>query len=73
MQQGSARPTEILTALGIVAGEHDRGIRRTEVEWDIELTGPTQWPAAPERNQFGQEENNGNRPSGQEDTQEQTS
>jgi radical SAM-linked protein len=74
VQQRSARPVEILTALGLATGEYNHGIRRTEVEWDVELTGPTQWPAAPERNEFGQEEEeNGNRPSGQEDAQEQTS
>jgi radical SAM-linked protein len=72
VQQRAARPAEILTALGLDASEHQHCIRRSEVEWDIELTGPPQRPATPERNQVGKEEN-GTSPPGQEDTQEETS
>lgn len=71
-QQRSARPSEILTALGLAADHYNHRVRRTEVEWDIELTGPTQRPAAPERKRLGKEEE-GDHPSGNEDAQEESS
>lgn len=71
-QQRSARPSEILTALGLAADRYNHRVRRTEVEWDIELTGPTQRPAAPERKRLGKEQED-DHPSGTEDAQEETS
>ena len=71
-QQRSARPSEILTALGLAADRYNHRVRRTKVEWDIELTGPTQRPAAPERKRLDKEQEDGH-PSGKEDAQEKTS
>ena len=71
-QQRSARPSEILTVLGLAADRYNHRVRRTKVEWDIELTGPTQRPAAPERKRLDKEEEDGH-PSGKEDAQEKTS
>jgi radical SAM-linked protein len=70
--QRSARPSEILTALGLAGDRYNHRVRRTKVEWDIELTGPTQRPAAPERKRLGKEQED-DHPSGKEDTQEEPS
>jgi radical SAM-linked protein len=71
-QQRSARPAEILTVLGLPADRYNHRVRRTEVEWDIELKGPTQRPAAPERKKFGKKEEDDDS-SGREDAQKETS
>ncbi|MBU0639714.1 MAG: TIGR03936 family radical SAM-associated protein [Planctomycetes bacterium] len=54
--QRTARPSELITELGLAAEEHNHRVRRAEVTWDIELTGPTARPAALERISLGQEE-----------------
>ncbi len=48
-QQGSARPSEILTAFGLAAEEYNHQLRRAAVQWDMELAGPIAGPAAHER------------------------
>ena len=52
-QQGSARPAEILTALGLAADEYSHRLRRTAVQWDMELAGPASGPVAHERKTLG--------------------
>lgn len=54
--QVTARPTEILTALDLAAEEYGHRVRRTAVEWDIVLTGPTARPAIEERKPLGKTE-----------------
>jgi len=53
--QGSARPAEVLTALGLAPDEYSHRLRRTAVQWDIELSGPPTGPAAHERKPLEQE------------------
>jgi radical SAM-linked protein len=52
----SARPVEILTALGLPPGEYNHRVRRVQVEWDIELGGPEPRPPSAERNNLAQAE-----------------
>jgi len=56
VDQQSARPTEILTALRLPADVYGHGVRRVEVEWDMALAGPQSWPAGTERNDVGHQE-----------------
>lgn len=49
-QQRTARPSEILTELGLAADAYQHRVRRTGVQWDCEPTGPAYGPAADERN-----------------------
>ena len=54
--QRTARPIELLTALSLPSTEYGHRIRRVQVEWDIELAGPTGRSPSAERNNVGQEE-----------------
>jgi len=54
-QQRTARPSEILTELGLAASCGHR-LRRGAVQWDIELPGPCVGPALHERKPLDQEE-----------------
>lgn len=54
--QCTARPAEILTELGLAADVYNHRVRRTEVTWDIELSGRGVRPAAPEGMKLGNEE-----------------
>ncbi len=56
IEQRVARPSEVLTALGLAAEAYNHLLRRVAVQWDIELTGPTNGPAACERYGIGYEE-----------------
>jgi len=55
--QRTARPIEILSALGLPAADYEHRVRQLEILWDMELAGPLRWPAAPERNPLVEEEN----------------
>jgi radical SAM-linked protein len=44
VEQRTARPAEIIAALGLAADTYNHRVRRAEVHWDLELVGP-QWPA----------------------------
>jgi len=72
-QQSSARPSELLTALGLAAGQYTHRVRRSAVEWNIELAGRVQRPAAPERNQLVDPEKELGETSGEEDSKEEGS
>lgn len=54
--QRTARPSEIITELGLDADVYNSRVRRVVVEWDMELAGPTARPATPERNSFAHQE-----------------
>ena len=54
--QRTARPSEIITELGLDADAYNSRVRRVAVEWDMELAGPTARPASPERTSFAHEE-----------------
>jgi radical SAM-linked protein len=60
--QRTARPIEILSALGLPAADYEHRVRQTEIHWDMELAGPNRWPAAPERNPFVKEEDHNRGP-----------
>lgn len=49
-EQRSARPFELLTELGLAAEAYNHRLWRGDVQWNMELTGPTAGPAAPTRN-----------------------
>jgi radical SAM-linked protein len=54
--QRTARPSEVITELGLPAAAYNGRLRRSEVHWDIELFGPDTGPAARERNCFDNQE-----------------
>ena len=56
VDQHSARPAEVLTALQLPADVYNHCVRRTAVTWNIEFAGTDRWPANPERTTVGQEE-----------------
>ena len=56
INQRSARPTEILTALDLPASAYDHRVRQVEVEWDMALADPPRRPPSAERNNVGHEE-----------------
>lgn len=47
--QRTARPSELLTELGLPPEAGLSGLRRGEIQWDIELAGPETGPATHER------------------------
>jgi len=55
VQQRTARPSEILTELGLAESCGQR-LRRRAVQWDIELPGPSVGPALHERKPLDQED-----------------
>lgn len=55
-QQRTARPSEILKELGLPADAGDNRVRRTEVIWDMELSGLRADPAAPKGTYLGDPE-----------------
>jgi radical SAM-linked protein len=55
-QQRTARPSEILTELGLAADAAIHGVRRIGVTWDMELVGPAGQPTAPEGTELGRTE-----------------
>jgi radical SAM-linked protein len=57
VEQRTARPTEVLTALNLPVAAYAHRLRRVAVEWDIALAGRLGWPASAERNNVGQEGN----------------
>lgn len=52
-QQRTARPSEILMALGLPAGARDVCVRRTEVIWDMELSDSGAGPTDPKDTDLG--------------------
>ncbi len=52
-EQRTARPAEVLTALGLAAARYVHRLRRAAVHWDMEIAGPCVGPAMHERNDFG--------------------
>ncbi|MGD8451756.1 MAG: TIGR03936 family radical SAM-associated protein [Phycisphaerae bacterium] len=54
--QRTARPSEILTALGLAGDAHNHAVCRCEVRWDMELVGPDGPPITPEGIQLGRAE-----------------
>lgn len=48
-RQRTARPAEIITELGLAAEAYQHRLRRTEIQWEHEPTGPAYGPAAEER------------------------
>jgi radical SAM-linked protein len=57
VEQRTARPAEIITALGLAADAYNHRVRRAAVHWDMELAGP-EGPASSERTTLGYEEDN---------------
>ncbi len=58
VEQRTARPSEVITELGLAPAAHHHRLRRADVQWDTELAAAADGgPAAQERNHFGQEEN----------------
>jgi len=57
--QRTARPIEVLQALGLPAAEYEHLVRQVEVEWDIALDVPLRWPPGAERTHVGKEEDSG--------------
>jgi radical SAM-linked protein len=57
-EQRTARPSEVITELGLPAADYNHRLRRVAVQWDMELTGPIDGPATRERNCIGNEEDN---------------
>lgn len=58
VQQRSAKPTEILTELGLRADAYRHRITRTQVEWDIAPDAAEHQPAPHEGTSFGYQEGN---------------
>lgn len=56
VDQRTARPSEVLTALTLPASAYDHRWRQVEVEWDIVLAGPSHWPPDTERKYIAHEE-----------------
>jgi len=56
VQQRTARPVEVLTVLDLPAADHLHRLRRGEVEWDIELPGPSVRPGTHVRNNIGEDD-----------------
>lgn len=56
-EQRTARPAEVINELGLPATAYNHRLWRVDVQWDMELAGPAERPAAPERNCIGNEEN----------------
>jgi len=57
VEQRTARPSEVITKLGLAADAYNHRIRRGDVHWNLELAGPQDGPVTHERNQVGKEEN----------------
>jgi radical SAM-linked protein len=57
VEQRTARPSEVITALGLAAETYNHRLRRAAVQWNRELTGPTAGPAADERKELDNQEN----------------
>ncbi len=55
-EQRTARPSEVITELGLPATAYNGRLRRREVQWDFELFGPPSGPTAHERNCFDDQE-----------------
>jgi radical SAM-linked protein len=55
-QQRSARPTEILTELGLAAEAYLHRLRRVDVQWDMAFDGPETRPAPNERKPLGRQD-----------------
>jgi radical SAM-linked protein len=66
-QQRTARPSEVITELGLRAAAYSGRLRRSEVQWDMELFGPESGPAARERKCFDDQETLSKKISGEED------
>ncbi len=56
VQQRTARPSEVLSELGLAAAVYNHRLLRREIHWDIELTGPAFGPALHERTSFDPKE-----------------
>jgi radical SAM-linked protein len=56
VEQRTARPAEVLTALGLAAARCTHRLRRAAVHWDMDIAGPCVGPAMHERNDFDDEE-----------------
>lgn len=59
--QRTARPSEILTVLGLAGDAYNHCVCRSEVRWDMEMVGPGGGPVAPEGIQLGRAEEDQNR------------
>ena len=57
VDQSTARPVEVLTALSLPAETYHHRVRQVEVEWDIALAESPPGHSGMERNNVGQEEN----------------
>ncbi len=56
-QQRTARPAEVLTALGLAGRRYQHRVRRIDILWDIELSAPpARAPDAREREHLGNQE-----------------
>jgi radical SAM-linked protein len=54
--QRTARPSEVITELGLAVTACNQHLCRTAVQWDTELFGPDDGPRARERNYFDNQE-----------------
>ena len=50
---GLPGPSEVINELGLPADRYNHGVERVDVQWDTELAGPADRPAAHERNCLG--------------------
>jgi|GEM_PF-221885 len=57
--QRSARPSEVITILGLSPEAYLHRLRRTAIQWKTEPVGPLDWPAVPARNELGTQEDHG--------------
>ena len=55
--QRTARPSEVINELGLAAETYNCRFRRADVQWNIELSGSLNGPAAHERTQLDDKEN----------------
>jgi radical SAM-linked protein len=55
-EQRTARPSEVITELGLAATAYNHDVRRTAVQWDTELFGPETGPTAHERKDLDNQE-----------------
>lgn len=57
-EQRTARPSEVITKLGLARDAYEHRLRRVHVQWDLELSGPSSRPVAHERKTLDYEEDN---------------
>ena len=58
VEQRTARPSEVITELGLAPHKYQHRLWRVDVQWDLELARPTEGDTAQERNGIGNEEDN---------------